>query len=149
MGPDPEDGPLQQGAWDQLGNGKVFNAIHDAGKKPGDILTSSPKSQAEYGKSIQYSVTALTEWLERYGKDNTVLVFLGDHQPIARVSGNHANRDVPISIVAKDPKVLDKISNWGWTDGLRPAHNAPVWKMSAFRDKFLTAYGSTPHPTTN
>lgn len=133
--------------WDQLGDGKVFNAIHDAGKKPSDIITSSPKSQAQYGKSVQYSVTALTQWLERYGNDNTVLVFLGDHQPIARVSGNHASRDVPISIVAKDPKVLDKITDWGWTDGLRPAHNAPVWKMSAFRDKFLTAYGSTPHPT--
>ncbi|MFJ9536713.1 CDP-alcohol phosphatidyltransferase [Streptomyces sp. NPDC101225] len=133
--------------WDRLGDGKVFDAVHDAGKKPSDIITSSPKSQAEYGKSVQYSVTALTEWLERYGKDNTVLVFLGDHQPIARVSGNHANRDVPISIVAKDPKVLDKIADWGWTDGLRPAHDAPVWKMSAFRDKFLTAYGSTPHPT--
>ncbi|MGW1558529.1 CDP-alcohol phosphatidyltransferase [Streptomyces sp. NPDC002144] len=132
--------------WNGLGDGSVFNAIHAAGKKPADIIASSPKSQAEYGKSVQYSVTALTQWLERYGNDNTVLVFLGDHQPIARVSGNHASRDVPISIVAKDPKVLDKISSWGWTDGLRPAHNAPVWKMSAFRDKFLTAYGSTPHP---
>ncbi|MGW1747857.1 CDP-alcohol phosphatidyltransferase [Streptomyces sp. NPDC002092] len=132
--------------WDDLGDGSVFNAIHNAGNKPSDIIASSPRSQAEYGKSVQYSVTALTQWLERYGNDNTVLVFLGDHQPIARVSGNHASRDVPISIVAKDPKVLDKIDGWGWSDGLRPAHNAPVWKMSAFRDKFLTAYGSTPHP---
>ncbi|MEU7058615.1 CDP-alcohol phosphatidyltransferase [Streptomyces sp. NPDC046197] len=133
--------------WDQLGNGSVFDAIQKAGKKPEDIITSSPKSQQEYGKSIQYSVTALTQWLERYGNDNTVLVFLGDHQPIARVSGNHASRDVPVSIVAKDPKVLDRIASWGWTDGLRPAHDAPVWKMSSFRDRFLTAYGSTPHPS--
>ncbi|MFC8512194.1 CDP-alcohol phosphatidyltransferase [Streptomyces sp. NPDC057257] len=132
--------------WDDLGDGSVFDSIQKAGKNPSDIITSSPKSQAEYGKSVQYSVTALTEWLERYGTKDTVLVFLGDHQPIARVSGNHASRDVPISIVAKDPKVLEKIDDWGWTDGLRPAHNAPVWKMSSFRDKFLTAYGSTPHP---
>ncbi|MFF4251993.1 CDP-alcohol phosphatidyltransferase [Streptomyces sp. NPDC001663] len=132
--------------WNELGDGSIFNAIQKAGNNPSDIIASSPKSQAEYGKSVQYSVTALTQWLERYGNDNTVLVFLGDHQPIARVSGNHASRDVPISIVAKDPKVLDKINSWNWTDGLRPAHNAPVWKMSAFRDRFLTAYGSTPHP---
>lgn len=133
--------------WDQLGDGSIFNAIHAAGKKPSDIITSSTKSQQEYGKSVQYSVTSLTQWMERYGNDNTVLVFLGDHQPIARVSGNHASRDVPISIVAKDPKVLAKIDSWNWTDGLRPAHNAPVWKMSSFRDRFLTAYGSTPHPS--
>ncbi|MDF3297405.1 CDP-alcohol phosphatidyltransferase [Streptomyces tropicalis] len=134
--------------WDQLGDGSVFKGIEAAGTKPADIITDPTRSRQEYGKSIQYSVTALTQWLERYGNDNTVLVFLGDHQPISRVSGNHASRDVPCAVVAKDPKVLDRISGWGWTDGLRPAHNAPVWRMSAFRDRFLTAYGSVPHPST-
>ncbi|MFG2883276.1 CDP-alcohol phosphatidyltransferase [Streptomyces sp. NPDC048297] len=135
--------------WDQLGDGSVFKAIQAAGNKPADVIADTTRSREEYGKSIQYSVTALTEWLRRYGTKDTVLVFLGDHQPMARVSGNHASRDVPISLVAKDPKVLDRISSWGWTDGLRPAHDAPVWKMSSFRDRFLTAYGSTPHPKTH
>ena len=133
--------------WDELGDGSLFGPIEKAGNKASDIVADSTRSKQEYGKSVQYSVTSLTQWLERYGNDDTVLVFLGDHQPIARVSGNNASRDVPISIVAKDPKVLDKIAAWNWTDGLRPAHNAPVWKMSSFRDRFLTAYGSTPHPS--
>ncbi|MES4887684.1 CDP-alcohol phosphatidyltransferase [Streptomyces sp. NPDC096012] len=132
--------------WDQLGDGSVFKDIQAAGAKPADVIADTTRSRQEYGKSIQYSVTALTEWLERYGSKDTVLVFLGDHQPNARVSGNHASRDVPVSIVAKDPRMLDKVAGWGWTDGLRPAHDAPVWKMSAFRDRFLTAFGSTPHP---
>ncbi|MEW2165355.1 sulfatase-like hydrolase/transferase [Streptomyces sp. NPDC007084] len=131
---------------DQVGDGSVYDAIQKAGKKPGDIITDSRKSKEEYGKSIQYSVTSLIDYLVRYGDKDTVLVFLGDHQPIARVSGDHASRDVPVSIVAKDPKVLDRIADWDWTDGLRPEHTAPVWKMDAFRDRFLTAYGSTPHP---
>ncbi|MFF9812278.1 CDP-alcohol phosphatidyltransferase [Streptomyces sp. NPDC014006] len=133
--------------WDQLGDGRIYGPIEKAGKKSADVIADSTASREEYGKSIQYSVTALTQWLQRYGTEDTVLVFLGDHQPIARVSGNHASRDVPVSIVAKDPKVLQKIAGWGWTDGLRPAHTAPVWKMSAFRDRFLTAYGSVPHPS--
>lgn len=133
--------------WNDLGDGSVFKAIQKAGNKASDIIADPTRSKQEYGKSISYSVTALTQWLERYGSDDTVLVFLGDHQPIARVSGEKASRDVPISIVAKDPKVLDKIASWNWTDGLKPAHNAPVWKMSSFRDRFLTAYGSTPHPS--
>ncbi|MEU0071575.1 CDP-alcohol phosphatidyltransferase [Streptomyces sp. NPDC006332] len=133
--------------WDELGDGSLFGPIQKAGTNPSDIITDTTRSKQEYGKSIQYSVTSLTQWLERYGTDDTVLVFLGDHQPIARVSGNHASRDVPVSIVAKDPKVLDKIAGWKWTEGLKPAKNAPVWKMSSFRDRFLTAYGSTPHPS--
>ncbi|MGW1604686.1 CDP-alcohol phosphatidyltransferase [Streptomyces eurythermus] len=132
--------------WDRLGDGSAFTAMAAAGDKAADVIADTAKSRAEYGRSIQYSVTALTEWLERYGTKDTVLVFLGDHQPIARVSGNHASRDVPVSLVAKDPKLLDRIADWHWTDGLRPAHDAPVWRMSAFRDRFLTAYGSTPGP---
>ncbi len=134
--------------WDELGDGSVFKDVEAAGERPADVIADTTRSRAAYGRSVQYSVTALTEWLERYGTKDTVLVFLGDHQPIARVSGNHASRDVPVSIVAKDPKVLDRIADWHWTDGLRPAHDAPVWRMSSFRDRFLTAYGSVPHPKT-
>jgi hypothetical protein len=49
---------------------------------------------------------------------------------------------VPISIVAHDPAVLQRIAGWGWTDGLRPGDAAPVWQMSAFRNRFLAAFGS-------
>ncbi|MFE6359654.1 CDP-alcohol phosphatidyltransferase [Streptomyces sp. NPDC057806] len=133
--------------WEELGDGSLFDAVHQDGKDAQDIITDGTKSRAEYGKSITYSVTSLTQWLERYGTEDTVLVFLGDHQPIARVSGDNASRDVPVSIVAKDPEVLEKIADWNWTRGLQPAPDAPVWKMDAFRDRFLTAYGSTPGPT--
>ena len=35
-----------------------------------------------------------------------MLIVLGDHQPWHDVSGPHPNHDVPISIIAHDPKVL-------------------------------------------
>lgn len=130
--------------WEDLGDGSLFGPIQKAGTDPADIIADGTRSKEEYGKSIEYSVTSLTQWLQRYGTEDTVLVFLGDHQPIVRVSGYDSGRDVPVSIVAKDPKVLDKIASWGWSDGLRPAQDTPVWKMSDFRDRFLTAYGSIP-----
>ena len=36
----------------------------------------------------------------------------------------------------------DQIAGWGWQDGLRPGPQAPVWPMDAFRDRFLSAFGS-------
>jgi hypothetical protein len=48
---------------------------------------------------------------------------------------------VPISIIAHDPSVLERIGGWGWQSGLLPRPDAPVLRMSAFRDRFLTAYG--------
>ncbi|MFF3767468.1 sulfatase [Streptomyces sp. NPDC001922] len=127
--------------WDEVGDGSVYKAINKAGKDPEEVWKNPDHVANEYRRSIQYSVTSLTEYLEKYGKDNTVLVFLGDHQPVPMVTGDHANRDVPISIVARDPAVLDRISGWGWQEGLKPSPKAPVWPMDSFRDRFLTAYG--------
>jgi hypothetical protein len=89
-------------------------------------------------------VKALVSFIQHFHDDNLVVVMLGDHQPATVVSGQNASRDVPISIIAHDPAVLDKISSWGWQDGLRPDPTAPVSRMSTFRDRFLTAYGPTP-----
>ncbi|WP_436851097.1 hypothetical protein [Streptomyces flaveolus] len=47
-------------------------------------------------------------------------------------------------VVAHDPGVLERISGWGWTEDLKPAADAPVWAMDAFRDRFLRAYGPRP-----
>jgi hypothetical protein len=57
------------------------------------------------------------------------------------VVGSNASYDVPITIVAKDPRMLDRIASWGWTNSVKPAVDAPVWRMDTFRDRFLTAFG--------
>ncbi|WP_216590147.1 sulfatase [Streptomyces brasiliscabiei] len=131
--------------WDEVGDGSVYKDIEKAGKDPADVFTDPVKVKEEYGKSVQYSVHSLLQYVRKYGDENTVLVFLGDHQPMASVSGNGASHDVPVTIVAHDPKVLDRIDDWGWSDGLRPGDDAPVWRMDSFRDRFLTAYGEEPN----
>ena len=85
-------------------------------------------------------MSAIVSFVQRFGDKNLVLVVLGDHQPDTIISGQGASHDVPISVIAHDPAVLDRIGGWGWQDGLRPNPRAPVWPMSAFRDRFLSAY---------
>jgi hypothetical protein len=70
-----------------------------------------------------------------------VLVVLGDHQPAMTVSGQGASHNVPISVIAHDPAVMRGISGWRWSSGMLPGASAPIWPMSAFRDRFLTAFG--------
>ncbi|MGW3244878.1 sulfatase [Streptomyces sp. NPDC001070] len=132
--------------WDQIGDGSIYNEINKEGYTPEYVWQDPDRVRTEYRRSIQYSVTSLVEYVKKYGNKNTVLVFLGDHQPATAVTGENASHDVPVAIVAHDKGVLDRISGWGWSDGLRPAHDAPVWKMDSFRDRFLTAYGSRPTP---
>lgn len=133
--------------WNDLGDGSVFEQIKKEGKDPKEVWKNPESVRTEYRRAIEYSLHSLTEYVEKYGDKNTVLVFLGDHQPVPTVTAGSTSRDVPVTIVAHDPKVLDRVSDWGWTDGLKPADNAPEWRMDTFRDRFLTAFGPQPGGT--
>ncbi|HEY6757892.1 MAG TPA: CDP-alcohol phosphatidyltransferase family protein [Baekduia sp.] len=130
--------------WDQVGDGSIFNRVPPAASSRASLLGDSTRARKAYGQSIEYSLSTLFSFVKRYGNDNTVLVVLGDHQPSTVVSGQGASHDVPISVIAHDPKVLDQIAGWRWQNGLLPSSQAPVWPMAAFRDRFLGAFGSTP-----
>ncbi|MEH0408208.1 MULTISPECIES: sulfatase [Streptomyces] len=127
---------------DQVGDGSVYHGLQKAeGKNPTEVWKDPLAVRDEYRKSIQYSVSSLVDFVAKHGSRDTVLVFLGDHQPNKTVTGANPSHDVPVSIVAKDPEVLKKVADWGWTDGLQPADNTPVWRMDKFRDRFMTAFG--------
>jgi phosphatidylglycerophosphate synthase len=139
--------------WGDVGNGSIYYGM-PAGNLTTDALWSDQEGvRAAYGRSIQYSLNALISFVQRFGDDNLVLVVLGDHQPSTVVTGrgpdpdapmDGLSHDVPISVIAHDPAVLDQIAGWGWEAGLRPGPQAPVWRMDAFRDRFLSAFGSRP-----
>ena len=131
--------------WSAIGDGSVYDGTAEVDEPPSAILTRDPyRVRADYVASVGYALRSLISYVETYGDRNLVLIFLGDHQPNAIVTGDAASHDVPITIVAADPAVLDRIDDWGWSPGLRPSPDAPVWRMDAFRNRFLAAYGSTP-----
>ncbi|CAM3394415.1 sulfatase-like hydrolase/transferase [Kibdelosporangium persicum] len=130
--------------WNAVGDGSIFIPQVENGTKPEAVWNDAGRTRDAYGKSIQYSLNTLISYVETYGDKNLVLVFLGDHQPAPVVTGDGATRNVPVTIVAKDPAVLERTASWGWHDGLNPGQEAPVWPMQAFRDRFLIAFG--PHP---
>lgn len=130
--------------WDQVGDGSIFGRIPPAQATTATVFGDSARARDAYGLSIQYALRMLFSFVQRYGTDDTVLVVLGDHQPSTKVSGNGAGHDVPISIIAHDPKVMERIAGWRWENGVRPSPGASVWPMSAFRDRFLAAFGPAP-----
>lgn len=127
--------------WDGLGDGSVYESVKEAGKDPEEVWEDPDQVRTEYGRAVAYSLDSLFSYVEKYGDDDTVVVFLGDHQPVPTVTRDRLGRDVPVTIVARDPAVLERISDWDWQDGPKPGPDAPVWRMDAFRDRFLTAYG--------
>jgi phosphatidylglycerophosphate synthase len=126
--------------WNRIGNGSIFNRVHGQTTTVGELWSNPANVEKAYSASIAYSLRALTTFVQTSRDKNLVMVMLGDHQPGTIVSGHGASRDVPISIIAHDRSVIDRISDWGWQDGLLPDSKAPVWRMDAFRDRFFAAY---------
>ena len=133
----------EQIRWKDVGNGSIYNKI-PMDHETGAFWSNPARVKAAYGRSIVYSLNSLISFVKHDDDKNLVMVVLGDHQPLPIVSGHNSNHDVPISIIAHDPKVLKQVGSWGWNPGLQPKHNAPVWPMSAFRNRFFTAFDSKP-----
>ena len=134
-------------AWDDVGDGSIFDRIPVEEATQAALFGDAERARTAYGHSIEYSMRTLFSFVRRYGDDNLVLVVLGDHQPATLVTGHDdPSHDVPISVIAHDPKVMRRIAGWSWQDGMLPSPRAPVWPMAAFRDRFLTAFGPSPAP---
>jgi phosphatidylglycerophosphate synthase len=132
--------------WDQVGDGSVFDPMPAQGLSPEEAWRDMDVVRRLYGQSIEYSLQTLVSWVLGLPDDDLVLVLVGDHQPVAAISGPEAGRRVPVSVVAADPAVLDRIAPWGWEDGLLPSPAAPTWRMDAFRNRFLDAFSTSQLP---
>ena len=124
-----------------VGDGSTLTPAGGSAEPPEAILTRDPTQvRADYRRSVVYTLTSIIRQLEQTPAEDTVVIVVGDHQPAPVVTGADAGRDVPITVLSGDTAVLDRIRGWGWAPGLRPADDAPVWRMDAVRDRILTDF---------
>lgn len=127
-------------SWDAVGDGTIF-APMVTGDPPEVVWQDPDRIRDQYRLSIAYSLTVVLDWAARQGPDGPLILILGDHPPVGFVSGV-PGRDVPAHLIGP-PEIINRINGWGWTDGLIPGPETPVWPMQDWRDRFLQAY-STP-----
>ncbi|MGH3256829.1 MAG: CDP-alcohol phosphatidyltransferase family protein [Streptosporangiaceae bacterium] len=130
--------------WNEVGNGSIFDPMPARGENPLSVLGNAGKERQAFGKSIQYTLQALTSWVTELNDPNLVLILLGDEQPAESVSGITPSHEVPISIIARDPSVFRQIASWHWQDGLLPSPSAQLEPSDAFRNQLLNAFSTVP-----
>lgn len=128
--------------WSAVGDGSIYHQEQVGGPASG-ILGNPSALKTGYRDSIVYSLSALISYVQNYGDPDLVLLFLGDHQPAPVITGPDAGRDVPVTLVTKDPGVLARTGPWGWTPGLRPGPDSPTWPMRDLRNTFLATFTAT------
>jgi hypothetical protein len=131
--------------WNKVGNGSIFDSMPARSESPVTVWRNTSTVRQFFGRSIQYSMQALTSWVTELHDPNLVLILLGDEQPASPISSPGASHNVVISIVAHDASVFRQIAPWRWQNGLLPSPSAPVEPMNAFRNQFLDAFGTAPH----
>lgn len=125
--------------WDRVGDGSVYDTMPQT-PTSAEVFADPDAVRRMYGRSVAYSWRVLVGFLTTYRDPDLVVVVLGDHQPHGYVSGEDPGHDVPISVIAQDPAVMRRTAGWGWQPGLHPSPDATVWRMDAFRDRFLAAF---------
>ena len=128
-----------------LGDGRVFGPVAARAESAAQLWQDPSAVPTAYRTSIAYSLRSVVDFVAASHDDDLVALVVGDHQPSTVVTGQGAGRDVPVTVVAHDPAVLRAVAGWGWTAGLRPGADAPVWRMDALRDRLLTTFSSPPH----
>jgi sulfatase-like protein len=91
-----------------------------------------------YADAIAYDLTTLAGYLRLESDRDLVMVVLGDHQPAAAVSGEHASWSVPVHVIANRAAVLDKLRAQGFVDGLTPQRS--LGKMNELTPRLLAAF---------
>lgn len=73
-----------------------------------------------YVGMFDYTYRWLGLWLRQPEPREAVMLFVGDHQPAASVSGEGADWAVPVHVVTRDPALLQRFVDQGFVLGLEP-----------------------------
>ena len=64
--------------WNKVGNGSIFDSMPARSESPIMVWRNASTVQQFFGRSIQYSLRALTSWVTELNVPNLVLILLGD-----------------------------------------------------------------------
>ncbi|MGJ7507823.1 hypothetical protein [Variovorax sp. GT1P44] len=73
-----------------------------------------------YLDSLAYTFEWLGDYLSGRAPPRMLTIVIGDHQPLASVSGRDASWDVPVHIISADTRLLARFEAAGFTPGLIP-----------------------------
>jgi hypothetical protein len=91
--------------------------------------------------AISYDFAVLGGYLRRHRDRDLVMILIGDHQPPAAVSGEHASWNVPVHVITSRRTILDRLQAAGFRLGLAPDQQA-VSRMHALQPILLNGFGT-------
>ncbi|MGO4389975.1 sulfatase-like hydrolase/transferase [Variovorax sp. M-6] len=92
-----------------------------------------------YLESLAYTFRWLGDYLDGRAPPNMLTIVIGDHQPMASVSGRNASWEVPVHVISNDASLLKRLEAAGFTPGLLPMR-AGAMDMHGLTPLLLAAF---------
>jgi hypothetical protein len=124
--------------WEEVGDGSIFKTARTT-ESANDVFRAG-RVPEQYAMSVDYSLRTLMSFITTFARDNTLLIILGDHQPMPFLAGENASHEVPAHLIAKDPALLAALDEDTWTPGMQPDASSPMWPMDSLRERILGAF---------
>jgi len=112
--------------------------VAQAAAQPASWLQPVPA----YVESLAYTFHWLGDYLSGRAPQQLLTVVIGDHQPMASVSGAGASWDVPVHIISADAALLKRFEALGFTPGLLPMQPSTAG-MHALAPLLMSAFDGT------
>lgn len=130
--------------WDQVGDGREFNAMAEAGDPPRVVWRDRERVKRQYRDSIDYALQASFGFAARQGKDAPLVFILGDHQAAPRIAMD-PGRDVAMHVIGP-AALVDRVAAWDFGPGLIPPEGSEAIPMDRLRDLILRSFDSAKAP---
>ena len=128
--------------WSTIGNGKIF---HDMATRYWSIEWPNFDNATEaYNQSIIYDFEILKRYITRFITDGSLVIILGDHQPVAAVNGNDPQRGVPIHVLSKNPELVKPFFSRGYVSGMKPRLDGYTQGLETFMPNFIVDFSTSP-----
>lgn len=130
--------PPYQPDWQRLLGPTPFDA--DLASRSQNEPVRWDNMKPDYLRTINYTHTWLAGYFSQPEPRETVFVLLGDHQPTGSVSREATPWDVPVFVISRDDRLLDKFRALGFSDGLTPVNRTPLGGLHGLTGLLLKAF---------
>ncbi len=125
--------------WEDVGDGSIFDGTRRAGESPRVVWSDQATIRSQYALSLDYALEVMGQYVAAYG-DGALFVVLGDHQPAPLLTGQGASPDVPVHFISDDPRLLARLPDDLFTNGMIPGGARPTLPMEEMRAMLATIF---------
>jgi hypothetical protein len=126
--------------WDAIQNGAIYRRVQNLHF---DVRWPNfDNAQEPYVRSIIYDFEVLRRFIQRSIRDDSLVILLGDHQPVAEVAGNSDSWGVPVHVLSRDKELLKPFEARGYVPGIRPPLDGARAGLETFLGDFLADFST-------